>query len=299
MAWERRPGSSTKLASIESQATPAGSTPARRSTCQSYFTLCPALGAAGSVRYSTSGRQAGSVIGGRFRTSAGAASAPSRGRWPKGRYQTSSGEAASESPMSSASCGSRDEVSVSNATSGACRRRSMSGARSRTSSRIATFTAEARRSAEGRGGPVMVPSPPPSTTSVASPRFSASLRASAVKGVGAGGAAAPAPSRRASERNSSSASSLSTRAWSGSPSTSASSSTGTGTSVRMVTSSRESRAASAWASSASRWRLPATSPAWARMASSEPYCSSSWRAPLSPIPFTPGTLSELSPTSAR
>ena len=91
MACERRPGSRTKLASIESNATPASSTPARRSTCQSYLMLWPALGTAGSWSSATSGAIAKSVIGGRFLTGVGAASSPPRGRWPNGRYQTSVG----------------------------------------------------------------------------------------------------------------------------------------------------------------------------------------------------------------
>ncbi len=71
MACERRPGSSTKLASMESYATPASSTPARRSTCQSYLMLWPALGTAGSWSSATSGASAKSSIGGRFLTGVG------------------------------------------------------------------------------------------------------------------------------------------------------------------------------------------------------------------------------------
>ena len=76
MPCERRDGSSTNLASIESYASPRSSTPARRSTCQSYLMLCPALGTAASSQQ-LADRRAGrsSSSGGRFRT--GAASAPS------------------------------------------------------------------------------------------------------------------------------------------------------------------------------------------------------------------------------
>ena len=110
MACERRPGSRTKLASIESNATPPSSTPARRSTCQSYLMLWPALGTAGSCEQRHERAPAAeSASGGRFLTGAGAASSPAGGRWPNGRYQTSVGLAASESPTSSASCGSSDD----------------------------------------------------------------------------------------------------------------------------------------------------------------------------------------------
>ena len=71
IACERRPGSRTKLASIVSKATPASSTPARRSTCQSYLMLWPAFGTAGSVSSAASGAIAGSVSGGRFFTGVG------------------------------------------------------------------------------------------------------------------------------------------------------------------------------------------------------------------------------------
>ena len=87
------------------------------------------------------GRQAASVIGGRFVTGIGAASSPPRGRWPNGRYQTSVGLAASESPISSALWGRSELVSVSKATSGAWRSRWASAGRSAGSSMMMTLGA--------------------------------------------------------------------------------------------------------------------------------------------------------------
>jgi hypothetical protein len=67
----------------------------------------------------------------------------------------------------------------------------------------------------------------------------------------------------------------------------------------MVTSCFDSRASSAWASSASRGRFALILSTLARISSSGPNSVMSACAPLSPIPFTPGTLSLASPTSAR
>src|ERR1051326_62866 len=130
MPCERRAGSRTKLASIESYATPASSTPALRRTCQSYLMLCPPFRTAGSRNSSAIGAHAGSVRGGRLVTGAGAASSPPRGRCPKGRYHAASAAIASERPIRSASWGSSELVSVSRATSDAARRvRAKSGRR--------------------------------------------------------------------------------------------------------------------------------------------------------------------------
>ena len=60
----------------------------------------------------TRGAIAGSASGGRFRTGAGAASSPAGGRCPNGRYHTSVGLAASDSPTSSASCGWSERAGV-------------------------------------------------------------------------------------------------------------------------------------------------------------------------------------------
>ena len=67
----------------------------------------------------------------------------------------------------------------------------------------------------------------------------------------------------------------------------------------MVTSFLESRAESANASRASRARLLLISAVCARRFSRAPYSSMSWMAVLGPIPFTPGTLSLLSPINPR
>jgi hypothetical protein len=61
----------------------------------------------------------------------------------------------------------------------------------------------------------------------------------------------------------------------------------------------ESRAASACSWSAVRVRAAAISPVCASRFSSVPYSVISFAAPFSPIPFTPGMLSEGSPTRAR
>ena len=70
-------------------------------------------------------------------------------------------------------------------------------------------------------------------------------------------------------------------------------------SSRIVTSSFDSRARAACSSSASRGRFFVILSARARIASSDPNSVTSSRAVLSPMPFTPGTLSDESPTSAR
>ena len=66
----------------------------------------------------------------------------------------------------------------------------------------------------------------------------------------------------------------------------------------MVTSRFESTASSAYCSRPSRARLPFTLGTSARSASTLPYCRTSSMAVFSPMPFTPGTLSEASPMSA-
>ena len=65
-ACERRPGSSRKLASIESKSSPASSTPARRSTSRSYFALCAVFLTFLSASSARSGSISGDRIGGRF-----------------------------------------------------------------------------------------------------------------------------------------------------------------------------------------------------------------------------------------
>src|SRR5213594_1819138 len=67
----------------------------------------------------------------------------------------------------------------------------------------------------------------------------------------------------------------------------------------LVTIKRDRRARSACCCTASRARLPEIRSALARIASRSPNVLSSSSAVFSPTPFTPGTLSELSPTSAR
>src|SRR5207237_10653160 len=76
-ACERRPGSSTKLASIESNDTPASSTPARRRTSQSYLRLCPAFGTHGSASSFRTGASASLESGGGFRAAVPPASSRS------------------------------------------------------------------------------------------------------------------------------------------------------------------------------------------------------------------------------
>src|SRR2546430_2177667 len=119
IACGRRPGSRTKLARIESKATPASSTPARRSTSQSYLTLCPALGTRASPSSSRSGARSALVSGGRLRGAVPPASSPSAATCANGKYQDRPGATASDIPTRSARIGSTDVVSVSSATSGA------------------------------------------------------------------------------------------------------------------------------------------------------------------------------------
>src|SRR6058998_701615 len=136
MACERRPGSSTKLASIESYATPASSTPARRNTSQSYFTLCPAFGTAGSASRSRSGRRGGLASGGRLRGGLPPASSPSGATCANGKYHERPGATARDIPTSSPRIGSSDDVSVSSATRGARRHSATMTARAAGSSTI-------------------------------------------------------------------------------------------------------------------------------------------------------------------
>ena len=75
-------------------------------------------------------------------------------------------------------------------------------------------------------------------------------------------------------------------------------SSSTGASVSITASRRVLRAASACAASASP-RLGVCSDAWARISSRLPYFCSSWVAPFSPMPGTPGRLSLGSPTMPR
>src|SRR6476661_3119722 len=116
--------------------------PFLRSTCQSYLISWPALGTSASVRRAYKDAVVESVSGGRFFTGSGAASSPPLGRCPNGRYHTSSGLAASESPTNSASWGSWPELSTSIPTSGAARRRSTSAGKSSGSSITVTSVAE-------------------------------------------------------------------------------------------------------------------------------------------------------------
>ena len=119
-AWDRRPGSSTKLASIESYATPPSSTPARRNTSQSYLMLWPALRTPGSSSSARSGPTASLPGGGRFLGGVSPASSPSGATWANGRYHARPA-IASDRPTSSARIGSSEEVSVSRATMAAAR----------------------------------------------------------------------------------------------------------------------------------------------------------------------------------
>src|SRR3989440_5098174 len=152
IACERRQGSSTKLASIESYATPASSTPARRSTSQSYLTLCPALGTRASPSSSRSGASSALVSGGRLRGAVPPASSPSAATCANGKYQDRPGATASDIPTRSARIGSSDVVSVSSATSGARRHSATTAANSAASSTIAG-SAAAGTSVAGGGGP--------------------------------------------------------------------------------------------------------------------------------------------------
>src|SRR5918999_2688295 len=89
----------------------------------------------------------GSVRGGRFRTdSDDSRPGPSDsgevvGLWPNGRYHTSSAPAARDSPTSSPSWGSGEEVSVPSAMSGAARSRRTISASSAASSTTVTEAA--------------------------------------------------------------------------------------------------------------------------------------------------------------
>src|SRR5918996_4165592 len=148
-ACERRPGSSTKLASIESYTTPRSSTPARRSTSQSNFTLCPALETAGSSSNARSGRSASCSSGGRFTGGGPASSSPSGGRCANGRYHARPGATASDNPTSRARIASIEVVSASSATSGAARQAATTSASTRGS---VTITASVPSSAGGGAG---------------------------------------------------------------------------------------------------------------------------------------------------
>src|SRR3989449_622373 len=121
---------------MESYATPARSTPARRSTSQSYFTLCPAFGTAGSASSARSGRSASLARGGRFLGGTPPASSPSGATCANGRYQERPGAPASDMPTSAARIGSSDVVSVSSATSGARRHSATTAASAAGSSTI-------------------------------------------------------------------------------------------------------------------------------------------------------------------
>src|SRR5437016_2086880 len=222
IACERRPGSSTKLASIESYTTPASATPAPRSTSQAYLMLCPALGTRSSASSSRSGASAALAGGGRLRGGVPPASAPSGATCANGRYHERPGATASDMPTSSARIGSSDEVSVSSATSGARRHSATSAASAPGSSTIVGSTSRA----VGTGG-----SAPPDGGWAA-----------------AAGALVPTassdPSFGMSERNSSSVNSSLKRARSGGRTRSPSRSSVSGTLRRMVTRSRDRRATS-------------------------------------------------------
>ena len=101
------------------------------------------------------------------------------------------------------------------------------------------------------------------------------------------------------ERNSSRVKISLARVLSGSETVNASRSTWIGASVRIRASSRDSRALSAYCSSAARWTFLGISPARAMSFSSEPNCRTSSFAPFSPIPGTPGMLSVVSPINAN
>src|SRR5205823_1625088 len=143
IACERRPGSSTKLASIESYATPASATPARRKTSQSALMLCPALGTRSSASSSCRGASAALAGGGRLRGGVPPASAPSGGTCANGRYHERPGATASDMPTSCARIGSSDEVSVWSATSGARRHSATTAASAPGSSTIVGSTTTA------------------------------------------------------------------------------------------------------------------------------------------------------------
>src|SRR5439155_1537216 len=136
LACDRRPGSNTKLASMESYVTPASSTPARRSTRRPYFTSCPAFGTRASSRNARTGASASLASGGRLRGAAPPASSPSGATWAKGRYHERPGATARDIPTSSARIGSGDVASTSKAASGAARHSATAGARATRSSRI-------------------------------------------------------------------------------------------------------------------------------------------------------------------
>src|SRR5437870_1073531 len=152
IACDRRPGSNTKLASMESYVTPASSTPARRSTRRPYFTSCPAFGTRASSRNARTGASASLASGGRLRGAAPPASSPSGATWAKGRYHERPGATASDIPTSSARIGSGDVAPTSKATSGAARHSATAGARAARSSRI-VGSACATASVGGARGP--------------------------------------------------------------------------------------------------------------------------------------------------
>ena len=280
MACARRPGSSTKLASIESYATPASSAPLRRSTSQSCLMSCPALGTAGSASSSRSGRSASLESGGRFGGGAPPASSPTAATCPNGRYHERPGATASDNPTSSPRIASSDVVSVFSARSGARRHSATTAPRAAASSTISgsansvggagDLATAGARSASGAGPPAPPASSAPNCSNL---------------GI--------------SERNSSSVKSWLRRGRSGDRTRNISRSSVTGTSRRIVTSSRERRASSASRWIASRARLPGIRSAPARIASRSPNVFRSSSAVFSPTPFTPGTLSDVSPTSAR
>ena len=285
MAWERRPGSSTKLASIESYATPRSSTPARRSTCQSYLMLWPAFGTAGSRSSSASGAQRGSVSGGRFvhRRRRGELAAAAAGARRGGTRRRSALDGEREPDQLGV-------VRLERAWS-RCRAPRAAPARSARDERrevgrvVHDGDAESRRRsgdrAEAAGGRRLR-------------RGSAPARARPRR-------LAAEPSLCASEWNSSSASTCAQRLAVGLAATTARRGrASTGTSRWIVTSSRESRASSALRQQRLAGPLAGRPrPRGRGCVSRSPNSASSCRAPFSPMPLTPGTLSELSPTSAR
>jgi hypothetical protein len=116
---------------------------------------------------------------------------------------------------------------------------------------------------------------------------------------GAGAAASPSPkasSRRCSgERSSNSRKTWRSFARSGSCAASATGSISTGTSVLIVASTFDRRALSACVVRFSLRLAPEMSSMWPRTSSSVPKRCSSSEAVLSPIPGTPGMLSDVSP----
>ena len=252
---------------MESNARPASSTPARRSTCQSYLTLWPAFGTAGSWSSATRGARAKSAIGGQIpdrrrgrELAGGAAGGRTAGTTPRSGSRRAKGRRARRREARATS------VSASRPTSGARaqprheRRKVLRVVQHHDLERGLARRARASRRRWRGGSAVGRGLPPPRPPAVREPRRGRTPRSARLAAAAPGGGGAPAPRRsgvrrggraaqplRASEKNSSSVRIRISASRSGSRSTRSATSSSTGTSRWMVTSSFDSRAASACA----------------------------------------------------